>query len=160
MATTGGFEPADLLAQEQRLSLPSLSENDAVALGMTTLGFAQARSLPVFIEVRRVGRVVFRASLNGTSADNEDWARRKAAIVERFGHSTMYERVRHEVQGITFNEKTGLPLSDFAAHGGAFPLTVNGTGVVGVLIVSGLPQVEDHALCVEALETYLAGLSG
>jgi len=34
---------------------------------------------------------------------------------------------------------------------------VRGTGVVGVALVSGLPQAQDHALIVEALEAYLAG---
>jgi len=43
----------------------------------------------------------------------------------------------------------------FAAHGGAFPLTIRGTGVVGTITVSGLPQVEDHAFVVAQLEAFL-----
>nr|BFE72411.1 hypothetical protein GCM10020092_057120 [Actinoplanes digitatis] len=45
--------------------------------------------------------------------------------------------------------------ADFAAHGGAFPVRVPNVGVVGVVTVSGLPQADDHALVVEAIEAYL-----
>jgi uncharacterized protein (UPF0303 family) len=44
-----------------------------------------------------------------------------------------------------------LPLADFAAHGGSFPLRVAGAGVVGSVTVSGLAQRADHELVVEAL---------
>ena len=151
--------PDQVLEQEGRLRLPSLSEADAVDIGLIALGLARERDLPVTIEVRRAGRAVFRAAMPGTCPDNDEWVARKARVVERFGHSTLYERVRHEVAGTTFADKTGLPESEYAAHGGGFPLAVTGTGVVGVLLVSGLPQVDDHDLCVEVLERRLAAAS-
>ena len=43
----------------------------------------------------------------------------------------------------------------FAAHGGSFPITVRDVGVIGTVTVSGLPQAQDHALVVEALQTFL-----
>lgn len=46
---------------------------------------------------------------------------------------------------------TGLPLRDFAVAGGGFPILVEGVGCVGAVIVSGLPQRDDHALVVEIL---------
>jgi uncharacterized protein (UPF0303 family) len=48
-------------------------------------------------------------------------------------------------------EARGLPVADYASHGGSFPLAVLGTGVVGSVTVSGLPQRDDHELVVEAL---------
>jgi uncharacterized protein (UPF0303 family) len=51
----------------------------------------------------------------------------------------------------TLTEQQGLPLADFATHGGSFPLHVEGAGVVGSVTVSGLPQRADHELVVEAL---------
>jgi uncharacterized protein (UPF0303 family) len=53
--------------------------------------------------------------------------------------------------GRSFSERYSLPDADYAAHGGSFPLHVAGTGVIGSLTVSGLPQREDHNLVVEAL---------
>ena len=64
----------------------------------------------------------------------------KARIVERFGHSTMLERLRHEANGTTFAEATSLAFPEYAPHGGGFPLVVKGTGVVGVAIVRACPR--------------------
>ena len=50
----------------------------------------------------------------------------------------------------------GLDPRLFAAHGGAFPILVRSVGPVGVVVVSGLPQVEDHRMVVAALRAHLA----
>jgi uncharacterized protein (UPF0303 family) len=42
-----------------------------------------------------------------------------------------------------------------AIHGGAIPL-ITDEGFKGILIVSGLPQVEDHLFAVEVLTEFLA----
>ena len=153
-------DPEDLLAEESRLALPSLGEEDAIAIGRLVLARAGERSLPVVVEVRRGGRILFRAARPGTSPDNDVWIAGKAAVVERFGHSTWYVRCRYLAAGTTFEAATGLGLPAYAAHGGGFPLVVAGTGPVGVLLVSGLPQEQDHALIVECLAAYLAGSRG
>ena len=56
-----------------------------------------------------------------------------------------------EQSGLTFSARYNLPEEDYAAHGGSFPINVAGTGIVGSVTVSGLPQREDHNLVVEAL---------
>jgi uncharacterized protein (UPF0303 family) len=99
----------EVLDQEARLVLPSLDENDAVAIGLRLLERATERDLPVTIEVRRISRVVFRAARNGTNAHNDMYVAGKARIVERFGHSTMLERLRHEADGTIVS---GLPQQD------------------------------------------------
>lgn len=158
MAEPGSMPaPGDLLAQEARLILPSLGESDAIAIGRLLLARAEARALAVTIEVRRGSRVVFRAALPGTTPDNDTWIAGKAAVVERFGHASFYVGRRYAAEGTTFEEATGLTRPAYAAHGGGFPLAVGGTGIVGVALVSGLPQEQDHALIVECLEAYLAG---
>jgi len=43
-----------------------------------------------------------------------------------------------------------------AIHGGGLPLITKDDGSVGVLLISGLPQVEDHLLGVEVLTEFLA----
>jgi len=150
-------DPAALLEEEARLALPALSESDAVAIGQLLLARAVARSLAVTIEVRRAGRVVFRAALPGTTADNDVWLEGKAAVVDRFGHSTWLVRQRYLARGTTFEAATGLGRPAYAASGGGYPLAVRGTGVIGIALVSGLPQEQDHALIVEVLEAYVAG---
>jgi uncharacterized protein (UPF0303 family) len=159
MTSSAGWPtPDQVLEQERRLTLPSLDEDDAVAIGQRLLAMAIERDLAVTIEVRRAGRVVFRAARTGTNAHNDLYVAGKARLVEHFGHSSLYERLRHEAAGTTFEAATSLAFPDYAPHGGGFPLIVAGTGVVGVAIVSGLPQLEDHALVVECLEAHLAAL--
>ena len=67
-----------------------------------------------------------------------------------------------EAYSLNFKELLCVFLDERAAffpfipeHGGGYPLIVNGV-VVGSVIVSGVPQQDDHALVVEALRA-LAG---
>jgi uncharacterized protein (UPF0303 family) len=150
----------ELREQERRLVLPSLDENDAVAIGQLLLGKAIGRDLPVTIEVRRGGRVVFRAARNGTNAHNDMYVAGKARVVERFGRSTLLLRLQYEEAGTSFADETSLAFPEYAPHGGGFPLIVAGTGPVGVAIVSGLAQQDDHALIVECLAEFIASRAG
>ncbi len=145
--------PEEVLAQEERLQLAHFDNDDAIELGLIALGLARERGLPIVVEVRAYDQVLFRAALPGSSVVNDGWVARKTRLVEDFGHSTLYQRVRHEAEGTTFAAATGLSEDDYAAHGGGFPLAVVGTGRVGVMVVSGLPQLDDHRLVVECLET-------
>jgi uncharacterized protein (UPF0303 family) len=145
--------PAEVLAEEERLQLAHFDNDDAVELGLIALGLARERGLPIVVEVRAHDQVLFRAALPGSSVVNDGWVARKTRLVEAFGHSTLYQRLRYEAEGTTFAAATGLSEDDYAAHGGGFPLTVVGTGRVGVMVVSGLPQLDDHRLVVECLET-------
>jgi uncharacterized protein (UPF0303 family) len=54
----------------------------------------------------------------------------------------------------TLEEKSLLDPRKYAPHGGAFPLTIRGVGVVGTVTVSGLPQEEDHKLVVSVLQEF------
>ncbi len=56
-----------------------------------------------------------------------------------------------QMKGTTLADRFGLMLNEFAAHGGSFPISLAGTGVIGAVTVSGLPQRDDHQLVVEAL---------
>ena len=147
---------ADVRAQELELVLPSLSNDDGIDLGLRLLELARSRGLGVLVEVRRGPLTLFRAALPGVVPDNDAWAAGKARVVELLGTSTLFQRLKNEEAGTDFNARTGLPFESYRAHGGGFPLTVAGTGVVGVALVSGLPDREDHALIVEALRAHLA----
>ena len=142
--------------QERRLVLASFDENDGIDIGLSLLKLATERDLPVTIEVRKGDRVVFRAARNGTNATNDQYVGGKARLVERFGHSSLLERVRYEAEGTTFEAATGLTFPEYAPHGGGFPLVVEGAGLAGVAIVSGLPQLQDDALIVECLTAFVA----
>ena len=101
-------------------------------------------------------RQLFHASLKGASADNDEWVKRKVRLVYRFGHSSFYMGQQLKSKGKSIEQSYLLSESEYAPHGGCFPVIVKGTGVVGTVTVSGLPQEEDHKLVVESLRAFLA----
>ena len=154
--TTGGFTSAILLEEELKLSLPSLSVEGAVEIGEIAKSFGVARSLPIAVEVRLGDWIIYHASLPGSTAENQCWIDRKARVVLLKHHSTLYERVSAEERGVDWHKENNLLDETHAIHGGGFPLITKDQGFVGVLLISGLPQVEDHLLGVEVLTEYLA----
>ncbi|HYO42915.1 MAG TPA: heme-binding protein [Candidatus Limnocylindrales bacterium] len=161
MVIPGGFpQPEAVLEQEARLQLPSCSVEDALWIGEWLLARAVEGSLAVTVEVWHGDRLVFRAARPGTDAHNDLYLAGKLRVVRHFRHSSLYERVRHLAADTTFEEATSLRFPEYAPHGGGVPLAVRGTGMVGVALVSGLPQLDDHALVVEALEAFLAAHPG
>ncbi|MBF6045244.1 heme-degrading domain-containing protein [Streptomyces sp. NRRL B-1677] len=149
-------EVAALEEDERRLALDRFGNDDAWRLGSLLAGLARERGAAVTIGIRRGAQQLFHCALPGTSADNDAWIARKCRVVERYGESSFLVGARFRAKGRTFEESSRLDPDHYAAHGGAFPLRVRGTGVVGAVAVSGLAQAEDHALVVEGLERFLA----
>jgi uncharacterized protein (UPF0303 family) len=102
------------------------------------------------IDVRRFGQPLFYTALEGTTPDNVEWVRRKNNIVARYHRSSYGMGLQMNLKGETL-EQRGHAVADFAAHGGAFPIVVEGAGIVGSVTISGLPQRRDHELVIEAL---------
>lgn len=148
---------AEVERQERDLRFATFTNDDAWELGSLLVRLATERGLPVTIDVRRGTQQLFHAARPGTVADNDTWVERKVRVVERFGTSSYLQGLRARAKGTTFAEVHDLPLQQYAAHGGAFPVHVEGVGVVGVVTVSGLPQADDHALVTEAIATFLRG---
>jgi len=153
--TTGGFGSKQLLDEEQILKLPSLSNNDAIEIGQIAVTLGNQRKVPIAIEVRISGWIVFHASLEGSKPENDLWINRKVAVVMLNQHSTMFERVSAEERGVDWHQENGVTDETHAIHGGAIPL-ITEEGFKGILIISGLPQVEDHLLAVEVLTEFLS----
>jgi uncharacterized protein (UPF0303 family) len=145
----------ELEAQEARLVLESFDETDAWELGSALREAAAAQGLPVAISVRRNGQRLFHTALPGASADNDGWLDRKCAVVDRYGRSSLRVGEQFRVSGKAFEADSRLDPSQYAAHGGAFPLIVRGTGCIGTVAVSGLPQRDDHRLVVETLAAFV-----
>src|SRR5215831_20827983 len=137
--------------QERELQLPRLDAQTAWELGSILRAIAADRKLAVVIDIRRFGQPLFYVAMDGTTPDNPEWVRRKANIVARFHHSSYTEALREKQRGRTIYESQGLPLADYATHGGSFPLRVASAGVIGSITVSGLPMREDHELVIEGL---------
>ena len=156
MATIGRFSAAQFLAEEKILTLPYLDVSDALEIGEIGKSLGQVRNFPIAIEVRLLDWMIYHASLPGSTRENQRWIDRKARVVMLKHHSTMHERVSAEERGVDWHKENNLPDETHAIHGGGLPLITKNEGFVGVLLVSGLPQVEDHLLGVEVLTEFLA----
>ena len=137
--------------QEEKLQLPGLDYELAWRIGTTLRDLATARKAPLVIDVRRFGQPLFFSALEGSSPNNADWVRRKSNVVAHFLRSSYAIGLELEERKADLPGRYGLPFSEYAAHGGGFPLAVAGAGVIGSVTVSGLPQRADHELVVEAL---------
>ncbi|MET8116572.1 heme-degrading domain-containing protein [Streptomyces prasinus] len=145
----------ELEAQERRLVFPRFTHEDAWALGSLLVEMARERQAPVAVDIHRSGQQLFHAALPGSAPDNDAWIARKRRVVERYGSASYLVGARHRAKGTTFEESSRLDPDTYAAHGGSFPITVEGAGVIGAVTVSGLPQLEDHRMVVEALTRFL-----
>lgn len=146
---------AQLLQEEQELQFATFNEEDAWKLGSQLVELARSRNLSVTIDITRGTHQLFHAALRGTSPDNDEWVKRKVRLVYRFGHSSFYVGQVLKSKGKTLEQSYLVSESDYAPHGGCFPIIVKNTGIVGTVTVSGLPQEEDHKLVVEAIRKYL-----
>jgi uncharacterized protein (UPF0303 family) len=147
----------ELEAQERRLVFRQFTYDDAWALGCLLVDLARERQAPVAIDIHRAGQQLFHAALPGSAPDNDAWIARKRRVVERYGAASYLVGTRFRAKGTTFEESSRLDPDVYAAHGGSFPINVEGIGVIGAVTVSGLPQLDDHRFVVGALEQFLGG---
>ncbi len=146
----------ELEREETELQFESFGNDSALELGLLLVEEAKAGGHAVAIDIERAGHQLFHYAFPGTSPDNDQWIARKNRVVNRFHRSSLAVGTRLRKSGASIEEKYLISSFDYAAHGGAFPIILKGTGVVGTVTVSGLAQEEDHALVVRVLRKYLA----
>jgi uncharacterized protein (UPF0303 family) len=149
------MDVATLEAEAQALVLPQFTEATALDLGMLLVRLARDGALPVVIDIRTADRTLFHAAMPGATPLNDLWVRRKSNTALLFQLPSFLVGTQNRAKGETM-ARHGLDTADYADHGGAVPIRVEGAGVVAVATVSGLPQAEDHALVVRAIRALMA----
>ncbi|HEU0369473.1 MAG TPA: heme-degrading domain-containing protein, partial [Candidatus Acidoferrum sp.] len=134
--------------QEKRLQFTEFNAAVAWELGARLRSAALQRGAAIAIDIQLHGHLLFACSMPGTTPDNWEWIRRKRNVVMRYHRSSYAIGLKHALAGSTLEGTTGLDLRDYSTHGGCFPILLAGTGCVGTIAVSGLPQREDHSLVV------------
>lgn len=141
--------------QEERLRFPHFDTETAWEVGSYLRRRAVELKAPMAFDIRVGDHLLFHCALPGTTPMNADWMRRKGNTVLRFHRSSYAMGLQLEVENATLEAKLDLPLRDYATHGGCFPLMLAGTGCVGTITASGLPQRQDHNLVIEAIAAHL-----
>jgi uncharacterized protein (UPF0303 family) len=137
--------------QENRLRLQRFDKTTAWELGSRLKTISEQRDTSLVIEVRLARETVFFYAMHGTAPTNIDWVRRKRNTAELLQRSSYAVGRSLEVEGLSLEEKLGLPPRHYATHGGSFPIWVESVGCIGTVTVSGAPQREDHEIVVAAL---------
>ncbi|KAL7413110.1 hypothetical protein BDY24DRAFT_390618 [Mrakia frigida] len=155
------FDAALTLTQESTLILPSFDSTIAFDFGTTLRTHIQTKfpdSPAVVIQITAgtsENLYFFATAGKGTNGDNRSWVDRKRRSVARWERST---------GGLNAKFKGILPAwagteTEYAIHGGGFPLRVEGVEpLVGIVVVSGLKQTDDHLVIVEALQKFIPTL--
>jgi uncharacterized protein (UPF0303 family) len=141
--------------QEAMALFAAFSEETAFDLGSAIYTIARSKRSPVVINIRTSERALFHAAMPGATPDNDQWVRRKSNVVLRFHQSSLLYGQSMAEKGRLIGPEWGLDPLDFAGHGGSFPIRVKKVGVIGAITVSGLPQLDDHRMIVEALDQFL-----
>jgi uncharacterized protein (UPF0303 family) len=145
-----------LLAEQQLLSIATLNNMEAIEIGQIATAIGIEERLPIAIQVRLGDWIIYHTSLPGSSTENDWWLARKARVVKLKQHSTLFEQVSAKERGVDWHEENNLLDETHAIHGGGLPLISKDKGFVGCLLISGLPQIEDHLLGVRVLTEFLA----
>jgi uncharacterized protein (UPF0303 family) len=146
---------ARIAAQERALVFDRFDAEAALDIGLRLKAIAEAKATPVAIDIRLWDRQLFFFAMAGTTSDTADGARRKSNCVRRYGRPSYALMLRHQQRGRGFGPDDNADPSEFAAHGGSFPIHVAAVGIIGAVTVSGAPSRDDHAFVVEALARHL-----
>jgi uncharacterized protein (UPF0303 family) len=146
---------ACLKRQEEQLQFKAFDEAAAWKLGSHMRDQALARKLPFVIDIRVGIKPLFYVAMPGTTPENPDWVRRKVNTVYRFEASSYRTALEYKLKGNPFDVARGLDPLQYAPAGGGFPIRIIGTGVVGAVTVSGVPQREDHNFVAESIAHHL-----
>lgn len=149
------MDTGDLEAEYAGLILSGFDELAALRLGQILVDMALAKDLPLVIDIRTADRTLFHVGLPGSAPLNDLWAHRKSNSALLFQLPSLLIGRRNLAKNEAL-ARHGLSTEDYAEAGGAVPIRVAGVGVVAVATVSGLPQVEDHGLVVQALRALIA----
>jgi len=145
---------AILTQQESLLRFPIFTIDTAWQLGTLLREALLARNAGGTAEIELANHILFTCTTPGATPNQADWIRRKRNTVRRFARSSYAIGRQLELDNQTLESRHGLSLADYAAHGGGFPLHI-ADAFVGTIILSGLPQRDDHTLVATALSTYL-----
>jgi uncharacterized protein (UPF0303 family) len=142
--------------QEELLRFQKFDETDAWYLGSLLRTLAHEKSLPMVIDIRIGNRPLFYVAMPGTTPENPDWVRRKVNTVMRFHKSSYRIGREYAEKAVKFDQSRGIDVMEYTDAGGSFPIHIVGTGVVGAITVSGIPQREDHNFVTEGIAKFLS----
>jgi uncharacterized protein (UPF0303 family) len=146
-----------LAQQEALLHFPAFDPAAAWQLGSLLHDALVTRNAGGTVEIEFDHQLLFACTTPGAKPNQADWIRRKRNSVRRLGRCTYAIGRELARENATLDSAHHLSETDFAAHGGGFPirLIANPQTIAGTIVLSGLPQRDDHNLVVTAIAQFL-----
>lgn len=144
-----------LVNEEKELQFTEFTNETALEIGLKLIERAKEENKRIAVDISRFGHQLFHYSFTGTTPENDQWIIRKNRVVNRFGKSSLHLGTILCRDNTTIEERHHISSSEYSAIGGAFPIIIKNTGVIGTITVSGLPKNEDHELVVAVIKEQL-----
>ena len=135
------------------IQLVEFSNRIALDLGLKIIELAHARDQDIAVSIDRLNHTVFKYVSDNLPADKHNWLRRKANVAMRFEESSLAVKTDLENGNMTLAATFALDSKDYLAKGGSIPIKVINVGLVATVSVSGLSDVQDHELILNALSS-------
>jgi len=154
VTTAPTYSVDELVDQDRSVDFDRFSHADAWGVGHQIVALAEEQGVAITAAIWLGQQRVFHVGLAGTSADNDHWMERKAALVRRYDASSWLVTQRWGSYGLEqASPLIGLDPAVYTFGGGGFPIRVRGT-TVGVVAVSGADNQTDHDLARAALRAH------
>jgi len=134
------------------IELEEFSNRLALQMGLAVVELAKSRHQHIGIEISRLNQTVFLYIDDSLPEDKHNWLRRKANVAKRFEESSLAVKNDLEAGNMSLDKTFGLDEKDFLAKGGSIPIFVKAAGMVAIITVSGLHDIEDHQIIIDALK--------
>ena len=136
----------------RKIELDSFSNQRALEMGLKIIDLAKSRNQHIAVEICRLNHTVFIYVDDSLPVDKHNWLRRKANVAKQFEESSLSVKNDFKEGNITLEKTCGLDEKDFIAKGGSIPIFVKNAGMIATITVSGLSDVEDHNIIIDALK--------
>lgn len=137
---------------ERQLLVDSFSNKLAMSMGLSIIELAKCKNLCIGVSISRLNHTVFLYLDEGLPADKHNWINRKANVAKHFEESSLAVKEDLAEGGMTLSDTFALDKTEYVARGGSIPIMVKGAGLIGTITVTGLRDVDDHQLIVDALQ--------
>lgn len=147
-------ELARVKNEEGSLIFDSFNANDAWALGKFITDKCREKNYDMAIAIELNNKKLFYYAFDGTDLNHERAIVRKINVTNAFRRSSLAMFYELKLKNNTISDRGRDPM-DFLAVGGAIPIRIERTGIVGTACVSGLAHEQDHAFLAACMKDYI-----
>ncbi len=135
----------------RKIELEKFTNTIGLEMGMAIVNLAKERNQNIAVQIERLNHTIFLFVGDGLPKDKHNWLKRKANITKHFEESSLSIKEDLANGNMTLGKTFALDENEYVAKGGAIPIFVKTAGMVAVVSVSGLKDVDDHQIILDAL---------